>query len=225
MIKVEKVEKCYYSKGHAAFPALCGASMEAKEGELTAIVGASGAGKSTLLHMIACIENYDRGSITVDNVELRTLDENAAAAYRNTTVGIVLQNYGLIPDFTVRENIALPLRFARGHMSKREVEARVCEVAAQVGIADLLNKHACELSGGERQRAAIARAIVSSPKYVLADEPTGALDSKNAAAIMKLFRSVARQGIGVIVVTHDRDVAAACDIVYEISDGKIAVAQ
>lgn len=223
MIKVENIEKCYYSKGHAAFPALCGASMVAKEGELTAIVGASGAGKSTLLHMIACIETYDRGSITVDDVELRTLDEQEAAEYRNETVGIVLQNYGLIPDFTVRENIALPLRFARGHMGKKAVEARVGEVAAQVGIGELLNKRAYELSGGERQRAAIARAIVSSPKYLLADEPTGALDSKNSSAIVKLFRSIAEQGIGVLIVTHDRNVASECNVVYEISDGKIAV--
>lgn len=221
MITVNNVYKKYYSNDRVAYPALNGASLIAKEGELTAILGASGAGKSTLLHILACIENYDSGSVVVDGVELKNLNEDKASLYRNSQIGIVLQNFALIPDFSVYENISLPLNFSQKNLPKRKMVEMVEEVAAQLGITELIPKKISQLSGGEKQRVAIARALINSPKYIFADEPTGSLDSQNTQNIVEIFKSIAQNGVGVIIVTHDKSVATQCDVIWEMKDGRV----
>lgn len=221
MIIVDNVYKKYYSKNRIAYPALNGATLTAKEGELTAILGASGAGKSTLLHILSCIDTYDSGSVKVDDIELKSLDEDASAEYRNTQIGIVLQNFALIPDFNVYENIVLPLRFSQKHIPKKKMQEMVENVSEQLGIKNLIFKKISELSGGEKQRVAVARALINSPKYIFADEPTGALDSQNTFNIVEIFRKISRNGVGVIIVTHDKSVSSKCDVVWEMKDGKV----
>lgn len=219
MIEIENIYKSYRSKDGIDYPALRGIALSVKEGETVAIVGASGAGKSTLLHILAGIEKYDAGRVTVDGTELSELSEAQAAEYRNTKVGIVLQNFALLSDFDVYENILLPLRFAKKQVSGKEKRKKAEAVARMLGIEALLRKRISELSGGEKQRVAIARALVTSPKYILADEPTGALDSENTAMIARLLKEIAKTGVGVIIVTHDQSVAAECDRIYVIKDG------
>lgn len=221
MIVVDNVFKKYYSKNRISYPALNGVTLAAKEGELTAILGASGAGKSTLLHVLSCIDTYDSGSVKVDDVELRTLDENASSEYRNSKIGIVLQNFALIPDFNVYENIVLPLRFSRQYIAKKKMMQMVEKISEQLGIKDLIFKKISELSGGEKQRVAIARALINSPKYIFADEPTGALDSQNTSNIVDILRKISQTGVGVIIVTHDKSVSSKCDVVWEMKDGKV----
>ena len=221
MIVVDNVFKKYYSKNRICYPALNGVTLAAKEGELTAILGASGAGKSTLLHVLSCIDTYDSGSVKVDDVELRTLNENASSEYRNSKIGIVLQNFALIPDFNVYENIVLPLRFSRQYIAKKKMMQMVEKISEQLGIKDLIFKKISELSGGEKQRVAIARALINSPKYIFADEPTGALDSQNTSNIVDILRKISQTGVGVIIVTHDKSVSSKCDVVWEMKDGKV----
>ena len=221
MIVVDNVFKKYYSKNRISYPALNGVTLAAKEGELTAILGASGAGKSTLLHVLSCIDTYDSGSVKVDDVELRTLDENASSEYRNSKIGIVLQNFALIPDLNVYENIVLPLRFSRQYIAKKKMMQMVEKISEQLGIKDLIFKKISELSGGEKQRVAIARALINSPKYIFADEPTGALDSQNTSNIVDILRKISQTGVGVIIVTHDKSVSSKCDVVWEMKDGKV----
>ncbi len=221
MIIVDNVCKKYYSKNRIAFPALNGVTLTAKEGELTAILGASGAGKSTLLHVLSCIDTYDSGSVKVDDLELKTLDEDKSSKYRNSQIGIVLQNFALISDFNVYENIVLPLKFSHKHTAKKKMMESVEKITEQLGIKNLIFKKISELSGGEKQRVAVARALINSPKYIFADEPTGALDSKNTSNLVEILRKISQNGVGVVIVTHDKNVSSECDVVWEMKDGKI----
>lgn len=221
MIEINNLHKSYPSGSRTPYVALNGTTLTINEGELTGIIGASGAGKSTLLHILACIDSYDYGSVKVDGTELNSLTEKAAAEYRNTKIGIVLQNFALLPDFSVYENIVLPLRFSKKRFSKNDKKSLVDNIAKQVGIENLLSKKISELSGGQKQRVAIARALINSPRYILADEPTGALDTKNTANIVDVFKGISKTGIGVVIVTHDKDVSDKCDVVREMKDGII----
>lgn len=190
--------------------------------EMTAIVGTSGAGKSTLLHILAGLEPFEKGSVTVDELSLSNLPEKEKAAFRNEKIGIVMQNYALIPDFSVIENVYLPLSFSQKNYGKKEKTEKAKAALGKVGIEYLTERKVSELSGGEMQRVAIARAIVNNPKYLLADEPTGALDGENTKKILELFMEINRMGVGVILVTHDPDVAAVCSRMIRIEDGRIA---
>lgn len=221
MIDIKNVYKSYSSGRGISYPVLKDITTEIREGKLTAIVGPSGAGKSTLLHILACIEQYDSGSVKVDGVELKTLSESEAANYRNSKIGIVLQNFALIPDFSVYENIILPLKFSTKRISGREMKNKAKALAEKLKIEDLLTKKVSEISGGEKQRTAIARALINSPKYIFADEPTGALDSKNSSNIVQILKNISKEGVGVVIVTHDKGVSDSCDIVIELFDGEL----
>lgn len=220
MIKVENLTKTYNYKKPNAFTALKDISLKIDDGEMTAIIGKSGAGKSTLLHIIGCIDKFEKGTYTIDDVDVHKLSDRELAKIRNKKVGIVMQDFALVDEYTVLENVKIPLYFGK---KKKGVNVKKLAVEAldKVGIKELANKPVNKLSGGQKQRAAIARAIVNDPSFILADEPTGALDTKTSAEIMELFQSLNKEGKTIIIITHDMGVADLCSRKIEISDGKI----
>lgn len=210
-----------YNKGKTnEFCALKGIDLSIDEGEMVAIIGKSGAGKSTLLHILAAIDSYDKGSYLVDGVSVGDLKEKDRARFRNQKIGIVMQDYALIDEYTIEENVQIPLIFGKvkGNDVRRE---KIMTALKNVGLDELAKKPVRQLSGGQKQRVAIARALVNNPAFLLADEPTGALDSKTSGEIMDVFEKLNQGGKTVIIVTHDMEVAARCGRVIEISDGEI----
>lgn len=219
MIQLKEVSKIYNKGKSNAFQALYDVSLEINDGELVAIVGTSGAGKSTLLHILACIDSYESGEYRIDDVLVKNTSEKQLARIRNEKIGMVMQDYALIDDFTAIQNVMLPLDFAKKTMShKKEMALQALDVVQMKQYAD---KSVNQLSGGQKQRIAIARAIVNKPSMILADEPTGALDSKTSAEIMKLFHDLHDQGRTIVIVTHDRNIADQCERIIQIEDGRI----
>ena len=219
MIEIKDVVKIY-NKGDAnAFEALHGVSLTIEDKEMTAIVGKSGAGKSTLLHIIACIDNYDEGEYYLDGELIKNKNDKELARIRNEKLGLVMQDYALVDDFTAIENVLLPLDFAKTKASNRKKLAE--QALAAVGMEEFKNKPVKKLSGGQKQRVAIARAIVNNPSVLLADEPTGALDSDTSEEIMELLKDLNHQGMTIVIITHDVEVANLCNRKIEIGDGRI----
>ena len=220
MIQIKNLVKVYNKGKTNEFCALKGIDLSIEEGEMVAIIGKSGAGKSTLLHILAAIDSYDKGSYLVDGVSVGDLKEKERARFRNQKIGIVMQDYALIDEYTIEENVQIPLIFGKvkGNDVRRE---KIMTALENVGLAELAKKPFRQLSGGQKQRVAIARALVNNPAFLLADEPTGALDSKTSGEIMDVFEKLNQGGKTVIIVTHDMEVAARCGRVIEISDGEI----
>ena len=220
MIEIKNLVKIYNKGKTNEFCALKGIDLSIEEGEMVAIIGKSGAGKSTLLHILAAIDSYDKGSYLVDGVSVGDLKEKDRARFRNQKIGIVMQDYALIDEYTIEENVQIPLIFGKvkGNDVRRE---KIMTALENVGLAELAKKPVGQLSGGQKQRVAIARALVNNPTFLLADEPTGALDSKTSGEIMDVFEKLNQGGKTVIIVTHDMEVAARCGRVIEISDGEI----
>lgn len=220
MIQIKNLVKVYNKGKTNEFCALKGIDLSIDEGEMVAIIGKSGAGKSTLLHILAAIDSYDKGSYLVDGVSVGDLKEKDSARFRNQKIGIVMQDYALIDEYTIEENVQIPLIFGKvkGNDVRRE---KIMTALKNVGLDELAKKPVRQLSGGQKQRVAIARALVNNPAFLLADEPTGALDSKTSGEIMDVFEKLNQGGKTVIIVTHDMEVAARCGRVIEISDGEI----
>ena len=219
MIKLDKIIQIYNPKKANEYEALHGVSCEISDGEMVAIIGKSGAGKSTLLHILACIDSYQSGEYTIDGTLVKNLSEGQYAQIRNEKIGIVMQDFALVEDFSALENVLIPLDFAKKKIKNKKEKA--LEALKAVGMGDLSKKPCNKLSGGQKQRVAIARAIVNEPAMILADEPTGALDTKTSAEIMELFKRLNKEGKTVVIVTHDPKVAEQCSRVIEVSDGKI----
>lgn len=219
MITIKDLTKIYNYKKSNEFEALHGISFEINDGELVAITGRSGAGKSTLLHILACIDDYQSGEYRLGDTLVKGLSDRQYAKIRNEKIGMVMQDHALIEDMTALENVMIPLDFAK--MKKAEKKEKALGALKAVGIEELAKKPCNKLSGGQKQRVAIARAIVGQPEVILADEPTGALDSKTAAGIMDLFHKLNKQGRTIIIVTHDREIASQCSRIIELSDGKL----
>ena len=219
MIKIENLTKTYNYKKSNAFTALTDVSLTVEDGEMLAIIGKSGAGKSTLLHIIGCIDTFEKGTYTLDDISVHKLSDKKLAQIRNQKVGIVMQDFALVEEYTVLENVKIPLYFAR--KKKGSSNKLALDALEKVGMKELAKKPVNKLSGGQKQRVAIARAIVNNPSFLLADEPTGALDTKTSAEIMALFKSLNDEGKTVMIITHDPTVAGSCQRQIEISDGKI----
>jgi len=211
----------HYRLGRSIIPAVDGVSIAANRGEFIALLGASGSGKSTLLNLIAGLDRPDSGAIVVEGQNLATLNSEELAQYRRHTVGIVFQSFNLVPNMTLYENVELPMRLAE--VRRRERKARAREALEKVGLQGRLKHRPSEMSGGEQQRAALARALVNQPKVLLADEPTGNLDSKTGTEIMDLIRGLTRAlQMTVLMVTHERPLAERyVDRMIFLGDGKL----
>ena len=218
MIEIEELNKSY-PIGNSSLHVLKGIDLKIKEGELVAIMGSSGSGKSTLLNIIGMLDNYDSGSYKLDNVPIKDLDETKAAKYRNKFLGFVFQSFNLINYKTALENIALPLYYQG--ISRNERQKVAIEYLKKVGLADWAEHLPSELSGGQKQRIAIARALASQPKVLLADEPTGALDSTTSEEVMELIKQINNEGKTILVVTHEQDIANMCKRIITLKDGII----
>ncbi|MBQ6837687.1 MAG: ABC transporter ATP-binding protein [Clostridia bacterium] len=220
MIEIKNASKTFQKNKTTEFRALNNIELEIKDGELLAIIGKSGAGKTTLLHNIACIDSFDEGAFfSINGTDVTTLNDKEKAKLRNKTIGLVFQDFALIPEFNVFENVEIPLVLAKENKKSRKI--KVIEALSKVGLEKYTYKDVTNLSGGEKQRVAIARAIVNNPDIILADEPTGALDTKTGEIIFDLLKTLSDNGKTVIIITHDKDIAKKCERVIEISDGKI----
>ena len=216
VIELENVQKIY-SMGDEKVYALKGISFSVEQGEFISIMGPSGSGKSTCMNMIGCLDTPTSGIVRIDGMETLKMKEKALAELRNKTIGFVFQQYHLIPSMTVLENVMLPLKYKRLEYSKRKSLAEIA--LEKVGLIEREKHRPNELSGGQKQRVAIARAIITEPKIILADEPTGALDTKTGEQVMTLFREINKSGTTVIIVTHDARIGNSTERCIKILDG------
>ena len=216
VIELENVQKIY-SMGDEKVYALKGISFSVEQGEFISIMGPSGSGKSTCMNMIGCLDTPTSGIVKIDGMETLKMKEKALAELRNRTIGFVFQQYHLIPSMTVLENVMLPLKYKRLEYSKRKSLAEIA--LEKVGLIEREKHRPNELSGGQKQRVAIARAIITEPKIILADEPTGALDTKTGEQVMTLFRELNKSGTTVIIVTHDARIGNSTERCIKILDG------
>ncbi len=217
-IQLKNVTKIY--DGMQGAKALDQATLSINPGEFTSIIGKSGSGKSTLLNMISCIDRPTEGEILFGDEKLHTYREAQLTKWRGENVGIVFQFFQLIPTLTILENIILPMDFNNKYVvNKRKTIAS--DLLDKAGISECSDKLPCEISGGQQQRAAIARSLANNPSFIIADEPTGNLDTANANSIINLFRTLSKEGTSVIMVTHNNEIASCTDRVITISDGKI----
>ena len=219
LIELRSVTK-RYATAAGAFTALDDVDLALPAGELTAVVGKSGSGKSTLLNLIAGIDRPDRGEVRVGGTPVHALDEGRLAAWRGTGVGVVFQFFQLLPTLTVAENVMLPMDLC-ATLPLAQARARALELLDRVGIADQADKLPTALSGGQQQRAAIARALANDPPLVVADEPTGNLDSRTADAVLELLSGLTRAGKTVVIVTHERELGRLADRIVTLADGKV----
>ncbi|MCS6769887.1 MAG: ABC transporter ATP-binding protein [Candidatus Caldarchaeum sp.] len=215
---IKDLKKIYRSNGIETV-ALNGVNLKIKRGEMLAIVGPSGSGKSTLLNMLGALDKPTEGSVVIDGVDISKIDDNRRADFRNKKIGFVFQSYNLINRLKVVDNVELPLMLLEVPQETRRSLA--LSMLREVGLDSKSFKKPTQLSGGEQQRVAVARALVTQPSIILADEPTGNLDSKSGAVVVSLLRELARKGNTVIVVTHNMEVARAADRIIYIRDGKI----
>ncbi|MDR0920984.1 MAG: ABC transporter ATP-binding protein [Lactobacillales bacterium] len=218
MIDLKDVNK-YYKTGEESLHVLQDVNLTIDKGEFVAIMGPSGSGKSTLINLIGFIDRKFDGSYLFEGETMEKVSDKELSSLRNKNVGFVFQNFQLIENNTVYENIELPLLYGGKNFS--QTSERVLEVAERVGLADKVKKHPKQLSGGQQQRVAIARAIVNDPKFIIADEPTGALDSHTSKEIMEVFQKLNKEGATIILVTHDPDTIKYCNRLIRIIDGKI----
>jgi putative ABC transport system ATP-binding protein len=217
IIALQNVTKVYQT-GDVEVRALAGVTLNVEAGEFMAIMGASGSGKSTLMNIIGCLDRPTTGSYHLAGADVSQLDRVGLAHIRNRTIGFVFQSFNLLARTSALENVELPLMYAG--LSHRERKSRAAQSLQRVGLGDRMDHHPNQLSGGQQQRVAIARALVGSPRLILADEPTGNLDSKTSVEIMTLFQELSRSGITICFVTHDPDVAAWASRVVTIKDGE-----
>ncbi|SHH39135.1 ABC transporter ATP-binding protein [Tepidibacter thalassicus] len=219
VLDAKDLSKVYGSKGNV-YTALRGISLQIKEGEFVGIMGPSGAGKSTLLNIISTIDKPTSGSITINGENILKFNEEKLSLFRRENLGFIFQDFNLLDTLTVKENILLPLALAK--INPKKIEKKVSEVTNTLGISDILNKYPYEISGGQKQRTAAARAIINEPKLILADEPTGALDSKSSTELLQTLSELnERNKATIMMVTHDAFAASYCKRILFIKDGML----
>jgi len=218
VLKLRSINK-FYQVGAHKLHVLQDVDLDVAAGEFVAIMGASGSGKSTLLNILGILDDYDSGEYHLGGTLIKNLSETKAANYRNKFIGFVFQSFNLLPFKTAVENVALPLYYQG--IPRRKRNALALQYLDRVGLADWADHRPAEMSGGQKQRVAIARALITQPRMILADEPTGALDSTTSVAIMKLLREIHESGITLLIVTHDSEVAAKTDRTVRLKDGKV----
>lgn len=218
LVKLSKVNKVYKT-GDVAFQALKNINLEINKGEFTAIIGASGSGKSTLMNIIGLLDKPTNGSFELDGINTAHLKENNLAGIRNKKIGFVFQSFNLLPRTSALDNVAIPLIYAGMPENIRKEKAK--EVLNRVGLSDKLYSHPNQLSGGQQQRVAIARALINEPEIILADEPTGNLDSKSGIEIMNIFKKLNQEGKTIIMITHEANIAKNAKRIIRIKDGEI----
>ncbi len=219
LISIRQINKVYHMES-VDVPALRNVSVDIAAGEFVAIMGHSGSGKSTLLNLLGCLDTPDSGAYFLDGEEVSRLGSDALAKIRNQKIGFVFQNFNLLPRTTAEENVELPLYYGPP-MRSSERRARAQKLLTRLGLQGRMQHHPGQLSGGQQQRVAIARALVNQPPLILADEPTGNLDSRSADDIMALFQELNREGITIVMVTHEPDIAQFAKRVIQMRDGEI----
>ena len=218
MIELRDISK-NYRMGNVDICALCGVTLSVKQGELIAVMGPSGSGKSTLMNLLGCLDRPTGGTYTFESREISSMSDDELAHVRNAKIGFVFQSFNLLPRFSALKNVEMPLVYS-GIPSRLRTE-RAVPVLEQVGLQDRMHHKPTELSGGQQQRVAIARALVNNPPLLLADEPTGNLDSRSGAEILNILVDLNRKGVTIMIVTHDHDVAARCRRIINLKDGMI----
>lgn len=218
MIVLKSIRKAYQT-GSQSLTVLKGIDCNIEEGELVAIMGSSGSGKSTLLNVLGLLDDFDEGSYVLNGQNMDGLSEKAAARYRSDFLGFVFQSFNLISYKTALENVALPLYYQG--VPRKERQARALSFLTKVGLADWAEHLPNQMSGGQKQRVAIARALIANPSVILADEPTGALDSVTSDEVMALLKEINSEGITIVVVTHENEIANQCDRIIRLKDGRI----
>lgn len=221
VVKMNKIVKIYNKGKKNAFEALHGVSLEIEKGEMVAVMGTSGAGKSTLLHIMGCIDNYDSGEYILDGELIKNLGDSKLSHIRNEKVGIVMQDFALVESMSSIDNVLIPLDFARKKLPSKKRKEKAVKALKLTGMEEYARKRVSQLSGGQKQRIAIARAIANDPAIILADEPTGALDSRTTGGIMDVFSKLNEDGKTVIIITHDPKVGERCHRVIRVEDGMI----
>jgi putative ABC transport system ATP-binding protein len=219
LVKLENIKKAYRI-GEMDIPAIAGISLNIEAGSFIAIMGPSGSGKTTLMNIIGCLDRPTSGQYVLDGKDVTKLGRDELARIRNRKLGFVFQNFNLLPRTSALENVELPLFYDRD-VAAKERRKRAIELLGKVGLGDRLHHHPSQLSGGQQQRAAIARALVNRPPIVLADEPTGNLDTKASAEIMSIFKQLNAEGMTIILITHENDVAAYAKSVMRLRDGVV----
>jgi len=217
LVDVHKV----YRTGEMEVPAVRGVSLEIKRGEFVALMGASGSGKSTLMNILGCLDRPTTGHYILDGADVSGLDRDELADIRNRKIGFVFQNFNLLPRTSARENVELPLVYSAQRLTNADLREKADRVLASVGLAGREDHHPSQLSGGQQQRVAIARALINQPEVLLADEPTGNLDSRTSVEVMAIFQQLNERGITVIMVTHEQDIAAYAKRNVMMRDGVI----
>jgi len=218
LIRVKDITKVY-EIGDQVVNALAGVDLLIKKNEYVALMGPSGSGKSTLMNMLGCLDTPTSGQYWLNGIDVANMSDDELAEVRNKEIGFVFQTFNLLPRYTSLENVTLPMIY--GGANKADRHARGMEVLEQVGLGDRVEHNPNELSGGQRQRVAVARALVNKPSIILADEPTGNLDTKTSQEIMHLFSEIHEQGNTIIIVTHEEDIAAHAHRIVRLRDGKI----
>src|SRR5438132_1458306 len=207
LVRLVDVHKTYRT-GEMEVPAVCGVSLDIDGGEFVALMGASGSGKSTLMNILGCLDRPTAGQYILDAADVSALNRDQLADIRNRKIGFVFQNFNLLPRTSARENVELPLLYGDRHLTGLELREKADRVLASVGLQGREDHHPSQLSGGQQQRVAIARALINDPEVILADEPTGNLDSRTSVEIMGIFQQLNNRGITIVMVTHEADIAA-----------------